>query len=588
MIKLRRLDGTEKDRWLKPGKFLVGRNQHCDIRIADASISREHAYLEADDRSRVFLTDLESSNGTTVNGHRVFTKVLLRVGDEITFGDIRFRLRQEAEEADLSTSITVLDTEDPLGDATMVAFADAQVLQDQDILNNPQTFKALSALGKLPVQVDDMDQLLTKALKLLAEAIVADRIAMLELTGDAHLVKVKATSLPKAGGSSEFVVSKTIINEVLKGEVAVLIPEIKTDTRFTDRTSVPGSDIKSVLVVPVMDQDQIIGLLYADTYDTGISFTVSHLRIFTTFGDILGAKVANHDLIKGRQEKAVLEAELQITEQKKVDLERKNNELRQTQAKLIASEKAASLKHLVAGIAHEMNNPLGALLASISTMNRAVDFVEPVLQDSSLDILKEKYPKFAVALDSFRNGTSTGKVSVERISKVIEALKQFSHLDQSEISSIDLHARIDATLVLLAQRLKDSIVVKREFGSIPQLECHPDEISQVFMNLLLNAIAAVKDEGVITISTEAVESDEKIKITVSDDGQGIPTDKMEKIFEAGFGGWEVGVGVGLGLPIVQSILAAHKATITPSNNTDGGATFTIIIPVRYQPEKTQD
>jgi len=164
----------------------------------------------------------------------------------------------------------------------------------------------------------------------------------------------------------------------------------------------------------------------------------------------------------------------------------------------------------------------------------------------------------------------------EKITKIVQTLKNFARLDEAEFQLADIHEGIEDTLVLLHHELKYRIEVKTDFGTLPKIYCFPNQLNQVFMNIIMNAIQAIEEKGEINISTHTDESHAYIEI--ADNGRGISAENLEKIFDPGYTTKSSGVGTGLGLSIVYNIIEAHKGTIKAESIVNEGSKFTIEIP----------
>ncbi len=560
------------------GKFKIGRSTASDLFLKDASVSRIHAELEVIDSKNIFLTDLRSRNGTLVNGRPIFGKVSLQPDDEISFGDVRFNVSPSKADSPTTGSITVVETAEFLDSATVVHVDEARRLRKENTLYNQETFLALSALGKIPIDPDNLEQSLNSALDLLRETIDADRLALLFVEDKGkNQVSFGACSVSGAGKSRDFSVSRTVINEILKSSVAILTKEIDSDDRFAERTMVGGS-IKSMMSAPLMDDKKIIGILYAETDSMGITLTEDHLRVFTTFGDILASKVLNHSLIADRQEKAVIEAELRVTKSKQIELEAANRILHETQAELVQTQKMASLKHLVAGVAHEVNNPLGALQAGFANIEYASRIIMETVKNGDISELSDETSKPGKALNLVIKCADVNRQPLTRIASVVRSLKNFALLDQSEIKEVDIHDGIDSALELLSFKLGDKIKVVREYGEIPKVVCYAREINQAVMSLLFNATESIDHQGIITIKSER--NGKNVTISISDNGRGIPQENMPRIYDPGFTTKGVGVGTGLGLAIVHSIMEAHSGRSEVQSEVGKGSVFTLTFPIK--------
>ncbi len=271
------------------------------------------------------------------------------------------------------------------------------------------------------------------------------------------------------------------------------------------------------------------------------------------------------------------EAEQQLLERTD-ELERTLNHLRETQTQLIQSEKMASLGQMVAGLAHELNNPVGAVSASADTAARARARVEEILAAAGdLAELRDD-PRLQRALSALRDSTENLSAAGERIADQILGLKNFTHLDEAELQRADLIQGLENTLTVIKHELGDRIKVVREYGELPLVTCYPGELNQLFLNLLTNAAKAIEGEGVITITAEA--GDGAVSVEIADTGVGIPPERRDRLFDVGFTAGDDRVKVGWGLATVRQIVERHKGEIRVSSEVGEGSAFTVVLPVR--------
>lgn len=233
-------------------------------------------------------------------------------------------------------------------------------------------------------------------------------------------------------------------------------------------------------------------------------------------------------------------------------------ELKETQIQLINSEKMASLGLLVAGVAHEINTPV----ASIKSNNALIAKIIRKLGDN----------EFSEPLDEINKLDAE---AINRINNIVVSLKKFVRLDEAELQEADINSEIDLTLDLIRHETKNRINIIKNYGDIPLVKCYPNMLNQVFTNILINACQAIKEAGTIEITTFV--TDKNLVIKIKDDGEGIPEDKINKIFTAGFTTKGVGVGTGLGLAICSKIIEKHNGEITVNSEVDKGTCFTITI-----------
>ncbi|MCP5059859.1 MAG: GAF domain-containing protein [bacterium] len=248
-------------------------------------------------------------------------------------------------------------------------------------------------------------------------------------------------------------------------------------------------------------------------------------------------------------------------------VEARTNELQEAQAQLMQSEKLRSLGQLVAGVAHELNNPIGFVHANLQLLD---DFVKKLVlaQEAGADFQKPR--------EAIRKLLSRSREGTERVKKIVLDLRTFSRMDQAEIADANLNEEIERTLALMEPRFTDGITLEREFGKLPKVRCYPAQLNQVFMNLVMNACDALDGEGTVRIVTRSIP--DGVILEFSDDGAGIPDDVLGRIFEPFFTTKPVGQGTGLGLSISHGIVERHGGTLDVETDPDG-TLFRIHLPL---------
>lgn len=273
-----------------------------------------------------------------------------------------------------------------------------------------------------------------------------------------------------------------------------------------------------------------------------------------------------------------LEAANEALADKNADLEEAMRLLRRTQQQLVMREKMASLGNLVAGVAHEINNPVGAVKSAADTSARSIDVVRRTLEDATdLDALKSGR-RFQAALDILRSNNEVTLTASERIAEIVKSLKNFARLDEAEFQDANIHEGLDSTLRLLHHRFKNRVEVEKHYGDIPRISCYPNQLNQVFMNLLSNSEQAIGEKGTVSITTRR--NGANVEIEIADDGKGIQSGDLERIFDPGFTTKGVGVGTGLGLSITYNIIQQHSGDITVASEPGRGTTFKITLPIK--------
>jgi two-component system, NtrC family, sensor kinase len=291
-----------------------------------------------------------------------------------------------------------------------------------------------------------------------------------------------------------------------------------------------------------------------------------------------------------RQRIRELEAENQALRGAPADLEQAHgelleafDELRRAQAELVNSARLASLGMLVAGVAHELNTPLGALRSNRDVLQRALKRLGGILEDEVVEA--DELEELRRVVRALGEVMRVDAMAVDRMLQLVANLRSFGRLDSAEIDWYDLHEGLESTLALLRHKLPERITLVREYGELPHVECYPSQINQLFMNLLLNAAQAIREDGSITLRT--ARQDGEIVVEVRDTGIGIRPENLERIFAPGFTTKGARVGMGLGLLICRRIVDHHRGRIAVSSVPGEGTTFTVHLPERLSREGTQ-
>ncbi len=250
---------------------------------------------------------------------------------------------------------------------------------------------------------------------------------------------------------------------------------------------------------------------------------------------------------------------------KNLELEKTLKELRETQLQLINTEKMASLGQLVAGVAHEINTPIGSINANNAIIKKMMEKFEPETQ--------KKYQNY---LDMMKNINSIDAEAINRITKIVNSLKKFVRLDEAELQETDINHELDLTLNLIQHETKNRIEIIKNYKKIPLIKCYPNMLNQVFMNILINACQSIEGKGKITISTDYKKSN--LIVSIKDTGCGMDENTKNNIFNIGFTTKGVGIGTGIGLAITYKIIEKHNGKIEVKSTLKKGSEFIISIP----------
>ena len=266
-------------------------------------------------------------------------------------------------------------------------------------------------------------------------------------------------------------------------------------------------------------------------------------------------------------------------------------QLAEAQGQLLQAEKLASIGQLAAGVAHEINNPIGFINGNFSSLESYVaDLMRLVAEYEQLESLLVQHPDMLGKVQSLKSEIGIDFIKsdmpilfkesldgLERVKRIVSDLKDFSRVDQAEWEEADLHSCLDSTLSIAQNELKYKAEVIKDYGHLPTIECMPSQLNQVFLNLLVNAAQAIDERGRITIQTRV--DGAWAVVSVSDTGSGIPAELLKRIFDPFFTTKPVGKGTGLGLSVSYSIVNRHGGRIDVDTKQGEGTTFSVWLPL---------
>jgi signal transduction histidine kinase len=328
--------------------------------------------------------------------------------------------------------------------------------------------------------------------------------------------------------------------------------------------------LEAEIAVPLLLRGELVGVLGAGSKRSRFFYTAADaefLRALANQAAIALENAASYEALaalNARLEERVRErtGQLEATNRELADA---YTELKHAEVQLVQSEKMASLGRLVAGVAHEINNPVSFIATSI-----------PPLRQRLAQAAAAAPPSAAKALREAEDLVGIMARGAERTAAIVKDLRSFSRLGEATRKPADLQAGLEVSLRLLEPRWRDRITIHRDYGPLPLVECDPAQLNQVFMNLLANACDAIAGRGNIWVTT-CVEGD-TVVIAIRDDGVGIAPELLGRIFDPFFTTKEVGAGTGLGLAISLSLVAAYGGQIDVESPPGGGTTFRVVLP----------
>ncbi len=339
------------------------------------------------------------------------------------------------------------------------------------------------------------------------------------------------------------------------------------------------------IVFSIRHNNSLYGMLCLGSNNAKFVLSKDDLVLFNSFTNQLAISLENIEFISQSNEMVMKLTEAKVKEKYLLKLEKSNseldlknkelhklyNELKHTQSQLIHSEKMTSLGQLVAGISHELNNPIGFIYSNSNQLNKYINQIEKYMQSpDQFKNINDILPEIKNLVDDTVSGSRI-------IKELIENLKRFSHLDQAKLQKVDLHEGIESSLKILKSQFRNRIKIHKNYLAKDWVECNPGQINQVFLNILSNAAQAIKNKGNIWIETKR-ETDYFV-IEIKDDGLGMPENILSKIFDPFFTTKDVGEGTGLGLSISYSIINNHGGTISVESKINTGTILKIQIPI---------
>ena len=362
---------------------------------------------------------------------------------------------------------------------------------------------------------------------------------------------------------------RSIVQFVHRTKETVVLDDAQQHAVYARDPYVVEHGTRSVLCVPSTNQGQGVGCLYLEHTHATAAFTPERVKPLQLLSTQAAIAIDNARLYETMEQK-VRDRTQQLAE--------KNDEILKAQSQLVQSEKMASLGQLVAGVAHEINNPINFIHSGLPSLKRDVEKLAGMVPEGVRD---RKYDKVSDRIQRLLEAIGEG---TRRTADIVRDLRTFSRLDEAEVKLADLREALDSTITLARNKRGEAEIVTDYAEQVPAVECFIGQLNQVFMNLMVNAFQAIKGPGTVTVGLHPV-GDDRIQISIADTGCGMDALTRSRIFDPFFTTKDVGEGTGLGLSISHSIVVEkHKGQLEVDSVPGVGTTFRIILPLKSHEE----
>jgi len=508
---------------------LIGRGSP-DLPLTDNTVSRRHAQLTK--KSGIWtIQDMNSANGTYVNGVKFTTPMELKQGDQIRCGATLIVFggqRTSGVPGELGASLR-LDENGNIVESSIMAsvpsMEDSVVIAAPETSNAVDNLRLLYELSTAISSVFDQQQLLETVMDIIFDNLPADRGFILLKEDNIEKIKPRVVRYRSPKHTGEITISRTIVNYVMEKQEGVICTNAMRDPRFAKGKSVHNFGIRSALCVPITARDKTVGVIHVDTTVATHTYAGEQLRLLTAIGLHTGMAIEHARLFQAG----------------------------------VQAERLAAAGETVAYLSHGIKNILQGLQSAADTVEMGLN--------------KNK-------IETARKGWGILQRNLTKIQNLVLNMLAFTKARIPNLAMTQLNQVINETLEMVSGQADDKHVglITDLDDNLPSLLLDPDGMQQVALNLILNALDAVEpNRGVITIKTAYDDQTHEAIITIADNGAGIPTDQIDKIFNVFVSSKGQG-GTGLGLAVVKKILQEHHGDISVTSEPAEGTTFTIKLP----------
>ena len=514
----------------------IGRSRTSDLYLEDPSVSRLHAWIRVRDGAYV-IEDNRSLHGTKVNGIRVDSQRLAH-NDVIELGIYELKFVDSTS----SESTTIPGRWD--------------VDRMQLLLNVTRSINSSLALREV----------LEHVIHAVIQVTRAERGFLMTLSSNGELeFRVGRNCDRTAVETDGLSVSLSIIERVRRSGSSVVFSDIQDASESIHSPSIIELGLRSVMCVPLKTNDRLIGLIYVDSHRRAKQFGDDDLNLFEALANQASLAIEKSQLYEQLQRySSSLEEQVRDRTRDLVqaneDLKDAYRELQDAQSEIIQAEKLAAVGRLAAGIAHEINSPLGVLTSNVNMLG---------------EMARRDGPRPADLLEEI---AATSTAASSRLRHIVKAFEAFTGLDEAQLKPVNLNEAIEAALTLLQHEIPDGVRIVKDLTTIDMVRCAPGRIHQAIMHLLTNAVQSIDGAGVVEIRSDQTEGG--VRFTIRDSGRGMTAEQLAKAFDPGFARRRERMKASLGLVITGQIIRDHHGEIRLESEVGVGTTATVTLP-RY-------